>query len=330
MKLIARFVQKYLALWAQGFAGHVGIAKETTFGTPVAATDYFEILSENIALSIDRFPIRNVSGGFHEPKDYAGARRIAGDLTMFGHPVSIGILLKAAFNTNSVTSISATLARTNFSTTKSEFASTVALQPYTIEVYRDVTSSVQYRGMLLDRLNLSLAPNQDLRCSASWIGRSQTVIARTTPTFPGSPSDPFAWDSASLSIDGAASARWEQFNMEVRNNLNPILSLDASNIISKVRRSDLQMIRVTGTLDFEDIDEYLDFVNQTERQIKLNLFRANSFNLLIDMPRFVYTAVPMGLAGRDRLTLAVEGTAFYNTGSGLAVNLGLTTTKSNY
>lgn len=329
--LLQRYVARALALHAQGFLGYIGIAKEQTFGTPVGATDYFEIMSENLSETIDRFPTRNAFGGFYDPDDFAGARRVAGDLVMFGHPVSIGHLLKAAMNTISGSAItSGFLHLSRFISTKSEFAQGVASQPYTLEVHRDVTSSHQYAGAVCNQLALALAPNQDLRVTASWIARAGLLIAKTSPTFPGSPTDPFTWDSASLSIGGSATARFESFNMTVNNNLDGILALNASTNIIRVRRRGPQEARISGTLDFQDVAEYLDFKNQTERQLRLNLTCANSFSMLIDVPRFVYSTFPTGVPGRDRLTVGISGIARYQVSSGLAVDIGLTTTKSNY
>src|SRR3990167_9317758 len=94
-----------LASRAQGTVGFFGLAKETSWGTAVAATDYAELMSENLSTSIDRFPTRNIFGAFYEPDDFAGARRTAGSTVMFGHPVSLGHLLKGAFNNISQSTI---------------------------------------------------------------------------------------------------------------------------------------------------------------------------------------------------------------------------------
>ncbi len=331
VNLLQSYVARALALHAQGFLGYVGIAKESTFGTAVGATDYFEIMSDGLSETIDRFPTRNAFGGFYEPDDYAGARRVAGSLTMFGHPVSLGHLLKAAMNTISGSSVlSGFLHLSRFISTKSEFAQGVAGQPYTLEVHRDVTSSHQYAGAVLSQLQLSLAPNQDLKVTANWIAQAGSLIAKTSPTFPGSPTDPFTFETASLSLGGSATARWESFNLTINNNLDGILALNGAATIARVRRRGPQEVRISGVLDFQDVTEYLQFKNQTEQQLRLCLTRANSFQLLIDAPRFVYSTFPTGIPGRDRLTVGVDGICRYSTTSGLAIDLGLTTTKSNY
>lgn len=330
-KMLARYAKRVLGLFAQGHLGYAGIAKESQFGTAIAATDYFELMSESLRLSIDRFPTRNAFGGFYTPDDYAGANRIAGDIVMFGHPLSIGHLLKAAMNTISQSSVLSGFLYTNhFITTKSEFADGVPSQPYTLEVHRDTTSSFRFSGALCTQLALSLAPNQDLRVTAGWIAQAASIIAKTSPTFPGSPTDPFTFETASLSIGGSATARWEAFNLTIANGINGILALNNSRNIARARRNATQSVQISGTLDFIDHAEYDDFVSQTERTMKLNLTRGSSFAMLIDVPRFVYTAFPLGIGGRDRLTVAITGMARYSVSSALAIDMSLTTTKSNY
>lgn len=335
MKFILEFFRFYafqaLALWAQGMLGHIGIAKEVTWGTPVAATDYFEFLSESITETRDRFPTRNAFAGFYEPDDYAGLVRIGGDLAMFGQPVSIGHLLRAVFNTMSTTVIlSGFLWRNNFSTVKSEFADGVPSQPYTMEVHRNVTSGFQYAGAVCNRLGISMMPNQDVRFTSNWLAKAAALIARVAPTFPASSTDPFTFETASISIAGAATARLEAFTMSINNNLNGIAALNASNTIARIRRGGPQEARISGTFDFIDVAEYLDFKNQTERALQINITRGQSFAMFVDAPRFVYTTFPVNVGGRDRLTVGFDGMARYNASSGLAVDIGLTTIKSNY
>lgn len=319
------------ALWAQGHVGFFGLGKEAVWGTAVAATDYAELLSENLSTTIDRFGTRNIFAGYYEPDDYAGARRSAGGIVLAAHPLPLGHLLKAAFNSISQSVVlSGFLWTNNYSSVKSEFADGAPRQPYTLEINRDVTSSHRYAGAILNKLTLALAPNQDLRATAEWLAKSRTLLSRSTPTFPGSPVDPFTFDTASVQLAGAATARMEAITLVVDNQLEGILALNNSNEIARIRATNPQMIRISGTLDFTDVAEQQDFINQTERVLKLNLTRAQSFNLLIDVPRFIYSAVEGQMSGRGRVTATFEGMARYLTSSLTAIGIALTTTKSNY
>lgn len=318
-------------LWAQGHVGYFGLAKETTWGTAVAATDYAELMSENLNTTIDRFPTRNIFNGFYEPDDYAGARRSAGGIVLAANPVPLGHLLKAIFNSISQSVVlSGSLWNLHFTGTKSEFADGVPRQPYTLEVNRNVTSSHRYVGALANKLTLALAPNQDLRATVEWLAKSRTLIAGSTPTFPGSPTDPFTFDTTSIRLGGSATARIEAFTLTVDNQLEGIMALNNSNEIARIRNSAPQMIRVSGTMDFIDVAEQEDFINQTERALQISMTRGQSFQLIMDIPRMVYTAFPTAMSGRGRITAAFEGTARYLASSLAAIGVRLTTTKSNY
>lgn len=340
LKILALAAMPLLLVWAegalasrsQGHLGFLGLAKETTFGTPVAATDYLELMSENISTGIDRFPTRNIYAGFYEPDDYAGVRRTTGSLVHAAHPVSLGHLLKAAFNNVSQTVVlSGFLFQLHFTGTKSEFADGVARQPYTLEVNRNISSgSHRYAGSLLNRLTLGVAPNGALNATAEWITKTRSMIAATTPTFPGSSTDPFTFDTASVQIAGAANARVEAIQVVIDNQLEGIPALNNSNEIARIRVQGPQMIRMSGTLDFADNAEEKDFIDQTERAMIITLTRAQSFALHIEAPRFVYSAFPVGMGGRGRQTIAFTGMARYLASSLASVRVMLTTTKSNY
>jgi hypothetical protein len=116
----------------------------------------------------------------------------------------------------------------------------------------------------------------------------------------------------------------------IDNQLEGIAVLNNSNEIIKIRRKGPQLVRLSGNIGFDNLTEFNNFINQTEQRIFVNFFKASSFNLLIDMPRVVYTAFPLGIGGRERLMASFEGTARFHTGSNQAIQIDLTNTKSNY
>lgn len=315
-----------------GFAGHIGIAKETSWGSGTAATDYIEALNENVSMSMERFSHKAIIGALAEPDDTAGLRRVAGQIAFAAHPVSIGYFLKGALQTKSVTVVGSFLWRNDFFSTVAggDFSSEVPVQPYTLEINRDVTSSFQYTGVVVDALSMTFEPNNAVMCEATVIGRGSRVIAKTTATFPGSPAKPFTFDTVSLSVGGNATALIETLTVEIANNLEGIGALNLSTDIAKVRRNNHQMVNVRGTMDFTNVTEYMNFVNQTEQQFILSVTKANSFMMVIDMPRVVYTAFPVSIPGRERITVDFEGKAQYHTGSANAIKVSLTTVSSSF
>ena len=335
MKQILRWLRGYtersLTLWAQGYLGFLGMAREGTWGTAVAATEYAELMSENMVATIDRFDTRNIYGGFYEPTDSAGARRSAGGTVMAANPLPLGHLLRAAFGSSSASTVlSGFLYTMNHTSVKSEFADGVPRPPYTLEVHRDVTSSHRYAGAVANRLTMAVAPNGALMATVDWVAKTRSLIARSTPTFPASPVEPFTFDTVSLQLAGAANARLESVTLTVDNQLDPILALNNSNEIARIRTSGPQLIRISGTMDYIDVAEEQDFVNQTERAFKFTMTRGQSFALLVDVPVFVYRTFPTGMQGRGRQTVGFEGMARYLTSSLSSILVQLTTTKSNY
>lgn len=313
----------------QGFAGHIGFAKESSGGTPVAATNYVEAFSENFTFSMDRFETKNITGRFAEPDDEAGVRRLVGNIVIPAHPHELGYFLMGGLGINSQSVVlSGFLWNNAFTPRTTDFDSLFSGQPFTFEIFRDVTSSARYSGCVVNALEMSAAPNQDLRVTVDLIGKSMSHIAKTTPTFTGSPTTPFAFDTCSVSIGGTASGQYETFTLRFDNQIVGIPTLNNETDIRMMRRQGPQMARISGAFSFEDINEYLDFLNQTEQRIVLNFFRASSFNLTLDFPRVVYTGFPLGIGGRDRVTASFEGMARYHTGSGHAMRALLTTTRS--
>lgn len=314
-----------------GMNAFIGYGKETSWGSGVAVTDFVEVLSENLSASFDRFDYKNIYGGFYEPDDMAGVQRVAGSIALAAHCVSIGPFLKGALGVNSVTVVlSGSLFRNDFTANTADWSTEAAQPSYTFEIFRDVTSSFRYAGCNVAQLQMQFAPNQDVRVTAQLIARSAAVIAKSTPTFPASPVYPFAFDTASISVGGAAVSVFDGLSITIDNQLDGIPLLNNSTQIARIRRKGPQMVRLSGTMEFDNLTEYNNFVNQTEQRITVSVTRANSFQLTIDLPRVVYTAFPLGAGGRERLTVSMDGVARYHVGSLNAVKIGLTTTNSTF
>ncbi len=314
-----------------GMAGFLGLGKETSWGSGVAATDFIELMSENITLDIARYDTRNVIGRLSEPDDSAGIKTVQGDALFAAFPIGLGYVLRSAFGVVSGSIIvSGQLYRNDFSFGDTAFSNDCPVPPYTFEIFRDVTSSQRYTGVAVSRLQLACQPNQDVRVTASILARATAELAKSTPSFPGSSIYPFAFDTASISIGGAASAKLEAYTFTADNQLVGVPRLNNSSEIAVLRRNGFQQVRFGGTIAFEDLTEYKNFKDQTEQAIKIHHTLAASFGLTIDMPRFVYTAFPLGTPGRERLTVAFEGIGRYHTGSLNAVKVSLFNTKSDY
>lgn len=314
-----------------GFASHLGIGAESVWGTAVAADDYFEAFSETLALNIERFETRNIVGRFSEPDDSAGIQRSQGEIVLHGHPVSMGYFLKGAFGQSTVTSLNANLQQSEFTPRQSDVSSLNPLPPWSLEIFRAgtlVDSAFQYAGVQFGSIQMAIAPNQDLRVTAGVIAKQVNDIAKTTPSFPGSPAEAFTFDTASVSLAGAGRVDFEALTISLDNQLEGIPALNQSANISKMRRTGPPLVAITGTTDFTDRNDYDRFVAQSEFALAVNFTKSSSFSLLIEIPRMVYTAYPIQIPGRDRLTVEFEGKGRFHVGSDTAIKATLTSIQS--
>ena len=230
---------------------------------------------------------------------------------------------------NSITTLESGFLHDNiFTPATSDVNSLHPLPPYTLEVFRDMSSAHQYAGVNFSTVNLAIAPNQDVRLTADIIAKALLPIAATTPSFPGSPVESFLFDTTSVSIAGVAATELEAFNVSFDNQLEGVPVLNASNEIAKIRRTGAQLIRVGCTLEFPDWTEFDRFKNQTEIAFVANWTKANSFALLINIPRLVYTTMAPQMTGRERITADFEGMARYHVGSANAIQITLTTVNT--
>ncbi len=317
---------------ALGAKGTIRIGKEPAWGSVASTFFGVEALSETLRLDYDRYTFKTILGTRAEADDMAGLGRIAGDLVVPGYPDTLGRLLTGVLGTT-VTSITSALFVTTYNTNTTDFSTDTPYQPFTIDVFRDVTSADRYLGCAITRLALDLQPNQELRLSASVVGKSTATVANTAPSFPSSPAQPFAFETASLSLAGAGTAQIEQLSIGINNNLEAIPALNATTTVAKLRPSNAQMVELSGTLDFADRTEYAKFVAQSEQALAVNLTRAASFACLITIPRVLYTAFPTGIPGAGRLTVGFTGKGYYSrtgTFSGTAIRIALTSTTSDY
>lgn len=316
-----------------GMLGHIGIGKETAWGTPVAVTDYVEALSESFSTDIERFETRNIISGIQEADDSAGVIRHQGDIVFPVHPQNAGHVFLGALGVNSVTSLGSGLFRNDFSQATTLTGSLHPLPAYTLEIFRpggtEISSSFQYSGLQFNTLGVSVAPNQDVRVTAGAIGKAQAFIAKTTASFPNSPAQVFTFDTASLQIAGVAVTRVEAFTLNYDNNLEGFPTLNNDTEIAKIRRNGPAVTDISGTIEFEDHTDFLGFTQQSEMAVKLHVVRANSFALTVEVPRAVFTSYPVAIPGRERLTVdfAMKGRLLSSSNTALMISL---TTVNTY
>jgi len=322
---------------AQSRLGHIGLGKETTWGTAVAATAYVPFVSESITLEKEQLIDPSIKAIFDESPSYEGLNTISGDITFEVRPEILGYFLRSALGAPTTTQPDAVNAPSayqhEFIPAQTKFADDCHLWPYTIEIHRDLGTAFQYAGCVVNNLQLTFGVDQKiLRAVASIIGKSVTTIAATTPSF--ETADPWIWKDATITIGGASNTMLESFQWAVNNNCEGLPTINGSRDIGIIHRTSPRTFPLSLTFTVDDLTEYNRFANQNETAFVVTLTGATieggeNFKLVLDMPKVRYTAFPVNMDG-GRVTVDVTAVAKYDSTNGYATKVTLENTTTSY
>jgi hypothetical protein len=317
-----------------GALTHIGLGKETTWGTAVASTEYLRFASEGINEEIEQVVSESLSGVVDEGASYEGVHNISGDISFDVYPNVVGHLLRAAFGAPVTTMVVAGVYQHVFTPVQSSFSNLCALPPYTLEVHRDLEQAFQYAGAIVNDLTFSFGTdNKIMQGTAAILAKKLALIAKTTPSFEAIA--PFMWNQATITVDGIVSKDISTLEFGVNNNLEARATLDGTREPSRVIRNGVRTFPTNFSLELKDLTEFNKFRVQNEIPIKIELegaviSGANKYKLTIDIPKFRFNAFPINVGGSGAITTQVDGSAKYDASSAMAMKVTLINSKVSY
>jgi len=321
---------------AIGARGHLGLGKETTWGTEAAANRYLPIISESITTDIEQIISGAQRGIIDEPASYSGLKTHVGDIVLEVHPVSIGDILRSALDepTSAVYDSGLLAYQHEFVPRQDDFATDCPVCPYTIEVYRDNGNAFQYKGAVVNTLNFSFGVDEKiLKATAGIIAKEQGSITKTSPSF--ETENPFTWDQATIKIATVANSDLESFTINLDNHLVGVPTLNATSVISRIYRDAARTVDISAVFDFTDQTQFDKFISGTEQAFEITFEGAeietgHNYTLKIEMPKVRYTAFPINIGGPGRITCSVSGKAKYSIADGYAIKITLINEETSY
>lgn len=322
----------------QGALTHIGVGKETTWGTAVAATDYLRFLSESLTEEIEQVTSEALGGIFDEAASYEGARTVAGDVVVEAYPNALGYLLRAAFGAPVTTQPDAagnpTVYQHVFTPVQTNFSNVCTLPPYTLEIHRDLENAFQYAGCAVNDLSFNFGTDTKImQATAAIIAKKLALITKTTPSL--ETTNPFLWHQATVTINAVANSDVQTLDFGVNNSLEGRATLDGTKDISRIWRSGKRSFPVNFTFDLKDLTEFNRFRSQAEVVAKIELIGSlisgtHNYKLTIDIPKLRYTAFPINVGGAEVITAQVNGAAKYDATAAHAMKVTLINTKASY
>lgn len=320
-----------------GALGHIGLGKEATFGTAVAASDYVRFASESLNQTIEQVKTDTLNGVVDESPYYEGMHTITGDIQFDAYPNTVGYFLRSALGAPTSTQQGATTAYQHvFTPSQANFATNCALPSYSIEVNRDLGSAnaFQYVGCVANELDFTFGVDKKiLNCKSSFLAKSVTNISKTTPTF--DTSDVFTWNMATVTLNSVANTNISSVEIGVKNSLDARPTLDGTRTINRIIRNGKRTFPIKLTVELQDLTEYNLFTAQNEVPLQIKLTGATiastyNYTFQVDINKFHFNAFPINVSGAGVITAVIDGWAEYDPSVSYAAKFTLMNTKTAY
>lgn len=319
---------------AYGSLAHVGLAKETTYGTPVAATDYVKFASESLNETIEQVKSEILNGVVDDAPTYEGMHTVAGDLAFDVYPNVVGNLLRSALGAPATTMVVAGVYSHVFTPVQSNFSNVCALPPYTFEINRDLGQAFQYTGAVVNDLTFGFGTDKKImHGQAAIIAKSLALITKTAPTF--DVQDPFTWNQATITLNSVVNTNVSTIEFGVKNGLEAKATLDGTRNVNRILRNGKRQFPIKFTVELQDMTEYNLFRAQNEVPLKIELIGgvisgANNYKITVDVPKFHFNTFPINVSGAGVVTAQVDGLAEYDPTNLYGMKVTLINSKTAY
>jgi len=295
---------------------------ETTFGQVPGTSDplYITFVSESIRQSRNLVSSKSIRQDRNPNMPVRGNLDVAGDLT-FELAWAHGRILRHALGNYTAVSGSSMFTHTMSIGTSLPIGLTIEKQ------FADLATAqyFQYSGLKVNSLKMAFSPEGFIECTASFMGKKETVAASSAFTLPTDLGHQ-PWDGVSIVIqEGAGTpttlAVCSKIDFSLENNL------DGSSYVidSTSQRHSIPAgtAKVSGNLTalFEDVVLYNKAVNYTESQIVITLTRGTGAGttgnekLTITIPELVYKPQAPVTPGPQGVVVDLPFEAYYDNAS---------------
>ena len=319
-----------------GQKSNMGIIFQDSYGTAgdVNSIHFIPNLSESLKLMIPPLISENMRGVFDEGDAYEGARTVEGSIDCEAQPIPLGVLFKSILEETSNVNSSGIYTRT-FKPRVSDFDSLSANNPVTAYAYRDTGSAMLYSDLNGAMLELGIANGEFLKAKVDFVGGEFSQNASVAASYPTGKR--WTWDTTSVSLGGAAISEVMDMTISLDDGgLEASHTLNGSKYPSRIKRTAMRAISVSGTLKFEDQTEFQEFLTQSERELIMTFTGPTEVQsgyyetLTIKLPKLRYEEAAPTAEGAGYLELSVTAKGKYSVDSGSSMEITLINTQASY
>ncbi|MCP8307956.1 MAG: hypothetical protein H3Z53_02330 [archaeon] len=292
-------------------ARYLGIGKESTYGTPVAASYYIPIISENLKLEHGYIYPETVA--YRElDKVIAGKKLVTGGWEQYvTYDKGIGLILKALLGGETKTNPATGVAN-------HVFKKAASLPSLTARVgLHDVTEKILH-GIGVNELTLELVAGELLVCTVDCVGEDESTGTLSTPTFSTQDFIDFS-KITTFTLSGTAVTP-ERLSLTIRNNIDTEAFVLGSRLLPRLEPT---RIEVEGEMDirFLSTAHLDDFLASTKKDLQVILrgpqIGATGYynELQIDCDEIIYDVGDAYIDRQERIVQGLKFTAIRDTTS---------------
>lgn len=246
-----------------GMAAQLGVKAETTWGTFVAPTRFYPLISESLTEEIDRLESEGIIAGqrvLRSEQWAAGNVDVGGDIQTELYQQGMGALLKACFGAVATTGAGPYTHTFTPGDLTDDHLSVQVGKP-------DVAGTVQpfsFYGMKATDWELSIEAGGLVMLTTSLVGKQlATSDALATASYGTGAATPFTFKHATASVAGGA-ANVKKLTIKGSNGLDTDRRFIGSEYRAEPLEADLREYGGTVDLEFESLTQYNRFRNANE------------------------------------------------------------------
>lgn len=285
-------------------ARHFAMGEETTYGTAVTSFDvYMEALSESVQkeIAFERIQtIRTESTRKIEELNTA----IRGDVEVVGNYQDLAHAFYALLG-----SVDTTGAGPYTHTTPASTG--IATRPsWTVEISRDTTAQTwRYAGCILTGISVSVAVDQVMRGTLSFIGKSEATGLISTATYAAL--DVVLPKECTMNFSGS-SVDAISFNLSAAYPVDEPYTLGSTSFAKTPESNDVLAVTGDVTVLFDDMTEYNFFDGSTDVDLQLSATNGTE-KFIVNLDKARLTQATPHLEGRARLQATYAFETYFNT-----------------
>ncbi|RMF18884.1 MAG: hypothetical protein D6760_13545 [Deltaproteobacteria bacterium] len=288
-------------------ARHFGIGEETTWGTAVTPTRFYEALSESVERQKGFDEIASIRS-YSTQQIVTLNDIIRGDVEILGNYDGIGLLFKHLIGSVDTTG-TGPYTHTFPASTGIPSTDRIGLS-LTLEMRRDGSLVWTYAGAKITGLAHSFGTDQASRMTWSFLAKSETTgSSATTPTWPTLL--PMSPSQASISFDGTTlDAR--SVALTVENPVDETFLLGSTTLSKEPDRSDVLKVTATAEVLFDSFTQYSKFQSGADVDVQIKSDNGTE-SITYNLNKCRITSATPHVSGRERLVATYEITSYYDT-----------------